>query len=193
VSSFNVLVVCTANHCRSPMAAQFLRSAAQGRFGAGHWVIQSAGTDVDAGRPLHQFAEAVLVERSSFFPGHGAVALTRESILAADLILTAAREHRARVVTMAPAAVGRSFTILQFARLVNQVPTITSSDAEELGRVLVVEAKFARGTLQPIPPDEDDLPDPMGRPLPAFRECADRLQDAVGRILRPLQLSPPAG
>ena len=60
-------------------------------------------------------------------------------------------------------------------------------DAEYFaGRQLVVEAKLARSSLQPVPGEQDDLPDPMGRGIAEFEVCADRLQDAIDRILRPL-------
>ena len=190
MSTFNVLVVCTANHCRSPIAEQLLSAAVGEHLGdANSWNISSAGTDVDRIRPLHQFAEEVLRERGVLVPGHRAVQVTREQIMEADLILAAARQHRAAVVTMAPPALGRTFTIRQFARLVDQIEPITAVDPVELGRQLVDDAKFARGMLQPVPVDQDDVADPMGRPLTVFRECADQIEDAVRRILRPLHLS----
>ena len=85
-----------------------------------------------------------------------------------------------------PAAVGRTFTILQFARLCDQVEPISTAEAGDAGRRLVVEAKLARSSLQPVPGEDDDLPDPMGRGIAEFEVCADRLQDAIDRILRPL-------
>ena len=192
MSTFNVLVVCTANHCRSPMAEQLLRAAVTEQFGdENSWHIGSAGTDVDRIRPMHQFAEVVLNERAVLVSGHQAVEVTRDRILQADLILAAARQHRAVLVTMAPPALGRTFTIRQFARLADQVGPISAADPAELGRRLVAEAKFARGMLQPVPVEEDDVADPIGRPISVFRECADQLEDSVRRILRPLHLSAP--
>ena len=190
MSTFNVLVVCTANHCRSPIAEQLLSAAVAEQFGdANSWNISSAGTDVDRIRPLHQFAEEVLRERGVLVPGHRAVQVTRDQIMEADLILAAARQHRAAIVTMAPPALGRTFTIRQFARLVDQIEQITAADPVELGLQLVDDAKFARGMMQPVPVEQDDVADPMGRPIAVFRECADQLDDAVRRILRPLHLS----
>ena len=192
MSTFNVLVVCTANHCRSPIAEQLLSAAAAEQFGESTaWNISSAGTDVDRIRPLHKFAEEVLRERGVLIPGHRAVQVTRDQIMEADLILAAARQHRAAVVTIAPPALGRTFTIRQFARLVDQIEPITSTDPVELGLQLVDDAKFARGMMQPVPVEQDDVADPMGRPITVFRECADQLDDAVRRILRPLHLSAP--
>ena len=68
---------------------------------------------------------------------------------------------------MAPPALGRTFTIRQFARLVDQIEPITAADPVELGLQLVDDAKFARGMMQPVPVEQDDVADPMGRPLPS--------------------------
>ncbi len=109
----------------------------------------------------------------------------------ADLVLTAARRHRSSVVSMVPSALGRTFTILQFARLCAQVAPIVADDPGELGRQLVVQAKLARSSLQPVPVELDDLADPMGRGVEDFRVCADELQVAIEQILRPLELELP--
>ena len=106
----------------------------------------------------------------------------------ADLVLTATRQHRSAVVSTLPAAIGRTFTILQFARLCDQLDVVSAANTGDLGRELVVRAKLARSSVQPVPGELDDLPDPMGKKLQDFRVCADRLQDSIDRILRPLSL-----
>lgn len=199
VSTFRVLVVCTANHCRSPIGEQLLAHAAAERFGAGAWQVDSVGTDIPGPWPLHEFAAAVLAARLPAVRPHTSTQLSRSSIEQADLILTATRRHRGDVVKTVPAAIGRTFTVKQFARLCDALPGLDPetdaagvdvADPAALGRRLVVEAKLARSSLQPVPGEEEDLPDPMGGPLPGFELCADRLQDAIDRILRPI---PPAG
>lgn len=187
MTAFRVLIVCTANHCRSPIAEQLLVSAAAERLTAPEqWAVESAGTDIPGPWPLHPSASEVLAERLPAVAEHYSRQLKPAMIQRADLILTATRKHRGIVVSSVPAAVGRTFTILQFARLCEQVSPITAVEPGEAGRLLVVEAKLARSSLQPVPGEDDDLPDPMGRGLAEFEVCADRLQDAVDRILRPL-------
>ena len=194
VSSFRVMVVCTANHCRSPIAQQLLAHDAMVKFAGpdetapAAWQVTSSGTDVPGPWPMHEYAVTALAQRLPRVAAHHSTPLQPAAIADADLILTAERRHRGIVVSMLPKAVGRTFTILQFARLCDEVAPITSSDPGELGRQLVVEAKLARSSLQPVHGDEDDLPDPMGRGLADFTACADRLQDEVDRILRPLTL-----
>lgn len=192
VGSFAVLFICTANHCRSPLAAQLTREELRARFGVDDaWTIDSAGTDVDPGRPMHRFASQVLRDRSIPVTEHAAAAASVGRLQAANLVLTASRRHRGWVVTQAPAVLGRTFTILQFARLADQVAEIAGPDPSELGQQLVAAAKLARAGMQPVAtPDLDDVNDPIGRPLEAFEACADTLSDAIRRILRPLRLEP---
>jgi len=187
VTGFRVLFVCTANHCRSPIAEQLLRYAVSEKFGSTDpWAVESAGTDIPGPWPLHEFAAAVLAERIPEVADHVSTSLDAATVRSADLVLTATRRHRSVVASTVPAAIGRSFTILQFARLCAEVSPITGDDPGELGRQLVIEAKLARSTLQPVPGDQDDLPDPIGQPIAQFRICADRVQAAVDAILRPL-------
>jgi protein-tyrosine phosphatase len=189
LSTFRVLFVCTANHCRSPIAEQLLAFEVAKRFGATDaWQVESAGTDTPGPWPLHEFAAAVLAERIPRVADHHSIELGTAAIKRSDLVLTATRRHRGIVVSSVPAAVGRTFTILQFARLCEAVSAFTGTDPGDLGRQLVIEAKLARSALQPVAGDLDDLPDPMGRGLGEFRSCADRLQDAIHRILRPLDV-----
>ena len=187
MTAFRVLIVCTANHCRSPIGEQLLKFAIAQRLAApDHWEVESAGTNIPGPWPLHPSAVSVLAERLPVVAEHYSRQLKPAMIQRADLVLTATRKHRGVVVSAVPAAVGRTFTILQFARLCDQVQPITAIEHSEAGRQLVVEAKLARSSLQPVPGDEDDLPDPMGRGIAEFEMCAERLQDAVARILRPL-------
>ncbi len=192
MTDFSVLMICTANHCRSPIAEQLLRYRAGQLFGStGGWLVESAGTDIPGLWPLQDDAYAVLSQRIPQVAEHHSRQVARSDITGADLILTASRRHRAIIVGMVPAAIRRTFTILQFARLCSVVAPISGSDPGELGRQLVVEATLARSSIQPVPGELDDLADPMGRPRAEFVACADRLDGAIAAILRPLLVVAP--
>jgi protein-tyrosine phosphatase len=193
MTPFSVLMVCTANYCRSPIAEQLLTAAADARCGTGSWAVSSAGTAAYSVRPIHEFSAQVLTDRGVYTPGHRSRLLDAAMLRSTDLVLTATREHRSAVVRLLPAAIGRTFTMLQFARLAALVPPLHGDDGAELGRRLVVEAKAARPLLQPVPPEEDDLPDPMGRPLAEFERCAARLDAVVQAVLSPLRLETVTG
>src|SRR5947209_20053459 len=91
-----ILFVCTGNICRSPLAAALLQRALAQR-GIDGLEVASAGTGAWDGAPASEGAYLVGLERGLDLSGHRARLLTRELVDQADLILTMARHHRARV------------------------------------------------------------------------------------------------
>jgi protein-tyrosine-phosphatase len=92
----NILLVCTGNICRSPLAEALLRRTLEQR-GVDGVSVTSAGTGAWDGAPASEGAYLVGLERGLDLSGHRARLLTRELVEEADLILTMARHHRARV------------------------------------------------------------------------------------------------
>jgi len=176
--TFGILVVCTGNICRSPIAERLLVAGIQQRLGAGAraFEVSSAGTWGHSDAAMEPAAAATVRELGGEPGGFRARELTSAHIAAADLVLTATREHRAAVVTMVPRASGRTFTLREFARLTagveaSELPGLP----EERARALVGLAAGRRG-IPPLPaPGEDDVADPYGATAPAYR--------AVGRLV----------
>ena len=96
-----VLVVCTANICRSPMGAAFLRAHLQSR-GLRHVTVRSAGTHAQTGRPAMPEARAAVRDIRGQADDHVAAQLDIVSAGEADLILCAAREHREHILAWWP-------------------------------------------------------------------------------------------
>ena len=91
-----VLLVCTGNICRSPLAEAMLLRELRAR-GISHIDTVSAGTGAWDGAPASEGAYLVGLEHGLDLSGHRARLLTRDSVQNAELILTMARHHRARV------------------------------------------------------------------------------------------------
>ena len=91
-----ILLVCTGNTCRSPMAEAMLRQKLQER-GVDGVLVSSAGSGAWDGAPASEGAYLVALEHGLDLSSHRARLLTRELTAAADLVLTMARHHLARV------------------------------------------------------------------------------------------------
>ena len=99
MATFRVLVICTANHCRSPIGEQLLAHDARERFGDRNgWLIESAGTNIPGRWPLHPYAATVLGERLPAVAEHESIQMSPALIRRADLDLppntTCTREGR---------------------------------------------------------------------------------------------------
>lgn len=160
-----VLVVCTGNVCRSPVAERLLRAAldASAPGGAGRVRVVSAGTGALVGEPMTAEA-AELVRRTGGDPdGHRAQQLTPALVRSATLVLAATREHRSAAVRLAPAAVRRSFTLREAGRLTRaRGAEVTGADPAQRLTALVPLLTGARGALMAFDPADDDVVDPFG-------------------------------
>ncbi len=187
MTAARVLFVCTANQCRSPMAELLFQQALQHHERTPAWDVSSAGTFAPDGRPMHPLARSVLEDRGIVVNGFKSRQLTPEIIADSDLILTAERTHRAEVVAVIPEALHRTFTLRQFARLVevgSSAPRDTPS-GDDLA-ALVDMARRARSRSEP---GDDDLADPIGRRVGRrrhFKATADRVESAVATIFEVL-------
>jgi protein-tyrosine phosphatase len=187
---FEILFVCHANLCRSPLAERLTRHAIEDVFGrAPEIFVSSAGTHAVAGAPMYHRSAEVLDELGVDSSGFTSRLLTPSMLNQADLVVVAGREQRAACVTLAPATNRRAFTLRQFGRFVTSLPTAAlaaEGTTADRFRVLVEQIDANRHLVRPTSAQEDDLPDPVGRPIDAFRVCADEIwqtmRGAVGVI-----------
>ncbi|MDG4766076.1 low molecular weight phosphatase family protein [Solwaraspora sp. WMMD406] len=202
---FTVLFVCHANVCRSPMAERLARRALWERLGplADAFEVHSAGTHAVPDQAMHPYTARVLGENHADPDGFLSRLVDPAMVTTADLVLTASRRHRAHCVTLAPRSVSHTFTIRQFGRLAAAVaatrttvgigpdtradPRTDGPDqaAEPLARArsLVVAAAAARSRVQPVSAEQDDLADPVLRPIGAFRDCARQVRQTLDTLL----------
>jgi protein-tyrosine phosphatase len=87
-----VLFVCTANICRSPMAAGLFDALVEDRGLT--FQAQSAGTAALVGKPAAPYTHQVANELELDFDGHRARQVDETMIRDADLVLTMTPQHR---------------------------------------------------------------------------------------------------
>ena len=104
----------------------------------------------------------------------------------ADLVLTATTGHRSTVVGLVPAAIGRTFTLREFARLATAVAPHLSdlSDPAARARAAVPAAFRERGAAAgTVSPGDDDVADPIGAPRAFYVARAAEIDAACARAV----------
>lgn len=193
----NVLIVCTGNICRSPMAEQLLTA----RLGGDDVRFSSAGTGALVGEPMTREAAGLSARYGGDPAKHAARQLTERVVLDADLVLTATRAHRAQVAELVPRAARRAFTLREFARVVDHLaaagelgaapvgppgPHAIDGIAGRLRRAADAAARF-RGLAPPLSdPTDDDIPDPYRGSAARYDEAGRLIDAAVGSIVAAL-------
>jgi protein-tyrosine phosphatase len=185
---FEVVLICTGNRFRSPLAEGQIRSLA----GAAPIRVSSLGL-VELG-PVRPLAEA-LAEAERFeldISGHRARALHGQDLSGTDLVLGFERLHLATAVVDANAVRDRTFTLPELAELLDEIDPRGRGDVVERARRVVglaAEARRSRG-VEPLLPE---IPDPWGGTPEVYRETAERvigLTRLVGQRLFGLNASP---
>jgi tRNA threonylcarbamoyl adenosine modification protein (Sua5/YciO/YrdC/YwlC family) len=109
-----VLVVCTGNTCRSPMAEVLLKKRLADKLGCTvdelenrGVIVMSAGIAAMAGGRAAKEAISAMGERGLELARHESQPLTERLVRYADLVLSMTRGHREAILTQWPDAAGR--------------------------------------------------------------------------------------
>ncbi len=109
----NILLVCSGNTCRSPMAKaimqQLLENADEQSI-----AVESAGLYTSNGLPASEAAQIVMQEMGMDISRHTSQAVNEALITEADFIFTMTREHRRFLTGLFPQKERRIFTLGEF-------------------------------------------------------------------------------
>lgn len=178
----SILVVCTGNICRSPIAEGLLRDALTARFGTAAPAVSSAGTWGVEGSGATAEAVTAASERGADITGHRARRLATASTEDVDLIVAMAGEHRV-ALTDEHGAGDRAFTLKELVRLLESMaPASPGAGPDSLtDRVSqATEARRAGFTGNPL---DEDVADPLGLPLQSYRAIAWELDEWIARLV----------
>lgn len=185
-----VLIVCTGNLHRSPIAEHIFRAALTDT-GIRDVTIRSAGTVARGGDPMPAETREVLAGRGIDGAAFRTTYLDDSAVADVDLLIGAAREHRSAAVTLRPALLNRAFTLFELGRICQDLDgsDLVAGSADERVRELSRVAAARRTHSLPADPAADDLPDPIGQPMSAFVQCAAAVEQAMAPVVR--LLAPP--
>ena len=119
----NILLVCTGNTCRSPMAQALLSRMLQERdAGRAEFQVSSAGLNTGDGLPASEYAIAVMEERGINIKTHRSRPVNARLIQQADLILTMTDVQREYLFDRFPNRKENIFSLAGFAGAPGEVP-----------------------------------------------------------------------
>lgn len=118
--TFSILITCSANVCRSPLAAAVLTRTVALEEVDRRITVDTGGIEALTGQAacpdVLRMAESRRL-RSRTLAQHQAHLLTAEQIEATDLVLAADRRTRSGIMKRVPRAAGRTFTLREAAKL----------------------------------------------------------------------------
>ena len=175
----DLLVVCSANQCRSPMGAAMLTRVFEARGIEAQ--VASAGVQAAAGRAATTSTVRAARVYGLDLDGHRAQATSRGLIAGADLILGMERMHVREVVVLDPRAFPRAFTLKE---LVRRGDAIGPRRLRQTPVAWLAEAHRDRRSadLLGASPD-DDVADPTSDLSVDHDQMAAEMADLVKRLV----------
>ena len=178
LDEFDIVVICSGNRFRSPIAASVLRGATDGMPVR----VRSFGT-LDLAR------SQVLPEALELAPSlgldltsHRSSPLAGEDLSSADLVIGFERMHGSLAVVDAGAQRERTFLLTEIVDRLAGVTLAEGLGPVERARAAVRDADEARTTAtRPIP---EEIADPIGGRPEVFRATADRVFILTHRLTR---------
>jgi protein-tyrosine phosphatase len=175
----DVLLVCTANLCRSPIAEALLRHRFEERGVS--VAVASAGL-LEPDRPVLADALEVLAGRGLDARDHRSRRIEADLVRGAGLILGLERRHVREAVVLDPSAWPRAFTLKEIVRR-GQAVGARRPDEPWPRWLARVHAGRRRADLLGSS-REDDVADPTGGTLEDYEATATELDELLTRLVR---------
>jgi protein-tyrosine phosphatase len=170
-----ILLVCTGNLCRSPLAESFLRRAVVCRFGDEAPIISSAGTMAMADEAATREGITVAAEHGLDLSGHAARLLEPPHLRDADLILGMATDHLEPILDADPSARARTFTLKELVKILEGLPAPPAGAGPSSLVDRIAAADDRRRQEGSVRDPGQDVADPMGRSVDTYRAVAREL------------------
>jgi low molecular weight protein-tyrosine phosphatase len=170
---FDLVVICSGNRFRSPLAEAILRSRTEGLPVR----IRSFGTlDLPAGQALPQALE-LAPEYGLDLMTHRSRPLGGTDLSDADLVIGFELVHVSMAVVGANAPRERTFLITELASALDEAEPPEGNGEVGPARTAVRLADAARTTGSP-----QEIRDPIGGPVSGYRKAADEVYRLTSRV-----------
>ena len=176
-----IVMVCTGNICRSPMAEVMLRDALQ-RRGADDIEVVSAGTWAGMGSPATTEAVEVMRRRDIDLSAHRSQPVTEDLLADADLIIAMTSVHAREIGQVSRSALDKTLLMKELVEIEVDTPGADALRDVRLAALL--------GGKRPEPRRALDLDDPMGLPVGAYERTAEYIDAGVSKLVEVLCSSP---
>lgn len=171
----HLLFVCTANQCRSPMAAAVARHELTRRTVPG--LVHSAGF-LEGGAPATPGAVRAMRERGLDISTHVSVRLDPDLLALADIVVTMEGSHVLDLSTIDPRGALRAIPLLAASKQVGDPPEQPFGPTD-----LRAWVEASRRDLDHILDPGHDVEDPTGRTMRRFRRTSELIATSVGVLL----------
>lgn len=171
-----VLFVCTANMCRSPMAQAFAEQMRTRYLLPVQ--ITSAGL-MESGQPATKHAVKALARRGMDIQNHRSAVLAEVVGEEPDLIVGMSRGHVQAVAELSEKLLDRTFVLKRLVALAEAEGPRREGESlpEYLAKLKLADAGVRSGFSS-----NDEVADPIGRPVRYFNKTADEIEDLVQRM-----------
>lgn len=175
-----MLLLCTANQCRSPMAEVLLRRHLDD---AGvDATVHSAGL-YEGGSPATRHGVEVMADRGLDLRAHRSRRLDVDLVAQADLVVAMARLHVREATVLVPSALRKTFTLKELAGGAAAIGARPADEPVEVWLGRIADAR-APGSLLGVGHDDRlDVADPVGRGRADYEVTADLLDRLLAEVV----------
>ena len=176
--SVDILILCTGNICRSPMAEALLRDRLRDRGIDAS--VSSAGLSFDD-RPATDDAIQVATGYGLDLRNHRSRMLAPELVEKADLVITMERLHAREAIVLADGALSKTFTLKELVRRARAEGHRAPGESLEEWLVRVNAGRKAMDLMGES--SDDDVADPYLSSSKVYAACIAELDELVRELV----------